>query len=66
MQFYAQECSIKESDHDQEQTSVHVAEWAWQEEYDKVWKIQLQGIYYTTRLEKDDAIAQVKVLRASC
>ena len=45
-----------ESDHDQEQTSV-LAEWVWQEEYDKVWEIQLQGIYYMTRVEKDGAIA---------
>ena len=39
-----------ESDHDQEQTSV-LAEWAWQEEYNKVWEIQLhvQGIYSMTR-----------------
>ena len=35
----------------------HVAEWTWQEEDEKVWEIQLQGLYYTTRLEKDDAIA---------
>ena len=37
----------------QEQTSI-LAEWAWQEEYDKVWEIPLQGLYYMTRVEKDD------------
>ena len=31
------------SDHDQEQTSLHVAEWAWQEEDEMGWETQLQG-----------------------
>ena len=38
-----------ESDHDQYQPSVHVAERALKVEYDKIWEIQLQGLYDTTR-----------------
>ena len=43
--------------------NMHVAEWVWQEEGEKVWEIQIQGRYYTTTPEKDDAIVHVKVLR---
>ena len=35
---------------------IHVAEWVWHE-YNKVWEIQIQGFYNTTRQEKDDVIA---------
>ena len=49
-------CLLK-SYHDQVQTSIHVAEWAWQEEdkrYGKYYKGFITRLEY---VEKDDAIA---------